>query len=120
MFRPTQGGEETVDVAIITQLLAPILELREADGTSVFDLFGGPSKRKSGSPDEILMFCLDCSVSMSKATDFEEIRDGEDSHGTVITSSSNQVSIDADGTFSPASLDEMKGKVMPPQGRYRY
>jgi hypothetical protein len=120
IFRPTRGGEETVDVAIITQLLAPILEQREADGTSVFDLFGGPNKRKSGAPDEILMFCLDCSVSMSKASDFEEIRDEEDTHGTVISAPLSPTSVEVDGTFSPPSLDEMKGKVIPQKGQCIY
>jgi hypothetical protein len=115
MFRPTRGGDETVDVAIITQLLAPILEQREADGTSVFDLFGGPNKRKSGAPDEILMFCLDCSVSMSRTTDFEEIREDENTNRGAVSAPSNQISIEVDGTFSPATLDEMKGKVTPPQ-----
>ena len=85
-----------------------------------FDLFGGPNKRKSGAPDEILMFCLDCSVSMSKASDFEEIRDEEDTHGTVISAPLSPASVEEDGTFSPPSLDEMKGKIIPQKGQCIY
>ena len=80
MFRPAHG-EDHVDIAIITQLIAPILEARVIDGTDVFDLFGGGSKRKETTPDEIIMFCVDCSKSMEDPSDFEELAE-TDSEGS--------------------------------------
>jgi hypothetical protein len=81
MFRPA-CGEEHVDIAIITQLIASILEDRVKDGTDVFDSFGGGSKRKQTKPDEILIFCVDCSKSMEDPSDFEELAetDSEESN----------------------------------------
>ncbi|KAF2730390.1 U-box-domain-containing protein [Polyplosphaeria fusca] len=54
MFRPvTRAGEESVDVSIITQLLVPILNRRNGDGSAVFEDFGD-IHRKIKDPDEIL------------------------------------------------------------------
>ena len=70
IFRPMNGGEETVDVSIITQLLVPIIEAREADGTAIFDAFGDCFRRKFKEPNEIIMVCVDCSSSMVSLCEF--------------------------------------------------
>lgn len=75
LFRP-QHGDETIDAAVIEQLIAPIIRSYEADGTAVFDAVGGGAAvRRLQSPDEILMFCVDCSASMRSATDFHEVNE---------------------------------------------
>ena len=76
LFRP-KSGEETIDAAVVEQLIAPILRTYEADGTAVFDALGGAAVRRLQAPDEILMFCVDCSASMRKATDFTEVNEAE-------------------------------------------
>lgn len=40
VFRPKHGNE-AMDAAVVEQLIAPILSRYEADGTAVFDVFGG-------------------------------------------------------------------------------
>ena len=65
LFRP-QHGDETIDAGVIEQLITPILQSYEADGTAVFDALGGAAVRRLHAPDEILMFCVDCSVSNSR------------------------------------------------------
>lgn len=77
VFRP-KHGEEAIDEAVVEQLLAPITRAHEADGTAVFDLLGGAAVRRLQSPDEIVMFAVDCSSSMRMATDFADVND-EDS-----------------------------------------
>ena len=104
-----------MDVAIITQLLVPILEKREADGTAIFDLFGTSQRRKVGTPDEIIMFCVDCSSSMRKSSDFEEIKaeetDQEDPQEDPTEESSAVRDVDIEtGTYSNETLDQMKGR----------
>jgi hypothetical protein len=120
IFRPTKGGEETIDVAIITQLLVPILEKREAEGTAIFDAFGDGFQRKFKTPDEIIMVCVDCSSSMSENTDFIEIRDedsededhAEDSDDSMDMGDQPQQGNAADGTsYFCATLDEMKKAI---------
>ena len=74
LFRP-QHGEETIDTAVIEQLIGPILRSYEASGTAVFDALGGAAVRRLQAPDEILMFCVDCSASMRSSTDFDEVND---------------------------------------------
>jgi hypothetical protein len=118
IFRPTRGGEENVDVSIITQLLVPILKQRESEGTAIFDAFGDGFQRKFKAPDEIIMLCVDCSSSMRENSDFTEIKDdgidddidnegsdcdcaGNDGQGNDTTDES---------TFICATLDEMKSK----------
>ncbi|KAG4437405.1 hypothetical protein IFR05_007130 [Cadophora sp. M221] len=117
IFRPTGGGEETIDVSIVTQLLVPILEAREADGTAIFDAFGDGIRRKFKEPDEIIMVCVDCSSSMSEDSDFTEIKDDTDStdedpneFGSTSSSEDEVVTADpANGTtFLCATIDEMK------------
>jgi len=118
IFHPTRGGEETIDVAVVTQLLVPILEEREAEGTAIFDAFGDGFQRKFKAPDEIIMVCIDCSSSMSNSTDFLEIRD-EDSEGEDheeqgsddsmdIDDRSQQGNADDGASYFCATLDEMK------------
>ncbi len=100
-----------VDVSIITQLLVPILEQREADGTAIFDAFGTGLERKFRAPDEIIMLCVDCSASMGEDTDFVEIIDYDDdeeydSDGSTVSETSTD-----NGSFFHATLDEMKSKT---------
>jgi hypothetical protein len=103
-----------VDVAIITQLLVPILEKREADGTAIFDLFGSSQKRKAGTPTEIIMFCVDCSSSMKRSSDFEEINIEEASQGDALEDLSAVTDVDIEtGIYFNATLDEMKGRLKP-------
>jgi hypothetical protein len=100
-----------VDVAIITQLLVPILEKREADGTAIFDLFGSSQKRKAGTPTEIIMFCVDCSSSMKRSSDFEEINI-ETSQGDALEKLSAVTDVDIETSiYFNATLDEMKGRL---------
>jgi uncharacterized protein YegL len=112
IFRPTKGGEVNVDVAIITQLLEPILAAREQDGTLVFDLFGEGTKRKDQTPEEIVIFCVDCSRSMSNAADFDEIIDEENSQFSdddeKNLNSAGEGLIAELGTFVNPTFEEMK------------
>lgn len=127
MFRPA-NGEEHVDIAIITQLIAPILEERAKDGTDVFDSFGGGSKRKETKPDEIIMFCVDCSKSMEDPSDFEELAEtdsegsnSEDEYSTdgaseVVAShgpqdSPNDENASDDGQRAAMTFGQMKGET---------
>lgn len=122
IFRPMKGEEETIDVAVITQLLVPILDMREAEGTAIFDSFGDGFQRKFRAPDEIIMVCVDCSSSMSENTDFMEIRDSdsegedgdEDSDGSMDVGDQHQRGNTADdGTsYFCATLDEMKKSII--------
>lgn len=105
IFRPMDGGEENVDVSIITQLLVPILGKRESDGTAIFDAFGDSFQRKSKTPDEIIMLCIDCSASMQDDNDFSEIKDDQRVPDNTSVSTTDMVN---STTFIPANLDEMK------------
>ena len=90
----------------------PILEKREADGTAIFDLFGSSRKRKAGTPDEIIMFCVDCSSSMKTSSDFEEINVEESSQDDPSEELWAVKDDDIEsGTYFNATLDEMKGIV---------
>lgn len=109
IFRATRGGEHLVDVSIITQLLEPILKEHEADGTSVFDSFGGSQTRKFGVPDEILILCVDCSASMSEKSDFVDIIDGHESAPALSDMSVPESTVE-DNVPPAMSLDEVKGK----------
>jgi ubiquitin-protein ligase len=75
IFRPSGGTEEAVDVNIVAQLIEPIIRAREQDGTTIFELFSESLRFKTLKPTELLMFCVDCSESMSKASDFHEIHE---------------------------------------------
>jgi len=77
MFRPTSSVvEEAVDVSIITQLLIPILERRNADGTAVFEAFGDHT-RQVKDPDEIVVLCVDASASMDDRCGFIDVEENE-------------------------------------------
>lgn len=73
IFRPTRGGEMTIDPAIVAQLLSPIMALREADGSAILDAIGDPAEQKLEIPEEILMICVDCSASMEDRTGFYDV-----------------------------------------------
>jgi hypothetical protein len=112
MFRPTKGGEVNVDVAIIAQLLEPILAAREQDGSLVFDLFGEGTKRKDQKPEEIIVFTVDCSRSMSDSSDFDEMIDQEtnsqpEDDETMVTSAGEGLIAEL-GTFVNPSFEDMK------------
>ncbi|KAG9654610.1 hypothetical protein KCU64_g7098, partial [Aureobasidium melanogenum] len=67
IFRPLHG-EETPNTGTVEQQLAPILQRYEQDGTDVFDVLGSSKTRALEQPDEIVMFAVDCSASMSTST----------------------------------------------------
>lgn len=76
LFRPMHG-EETPNVGQVEQQLAPILHIYEQDGTNVFDVLGCDQTRALDEPDEIVMFAVDCSASMSSSTDLIGIDSNE-------------------------------------------
>jgi hypothetical protein len=77
VFRPLTGTTETPDAAVVEQLIEPIIKTYESEGTGIFDHYGGAAVRRLEAPDEILMFCVDCSASMRKETDFAEINEDD-------------------------------------------
>ncbi|KAG9697826.1 hypothetical protein KCU95_g3327, partial [Aureobasidium melanogenum] len=77
IFRPLHG-EETPNTGQVEQQLAPILETYEQDGTSVFDVLGSSKARALEQPDEIVVFAVDCSASMSGSTNLLGIDTGTD------------------------------------------
>ena len=80
VFHPLTGTEDNVDVTIVSQMLEPILQAREKDGTNVFDLFSATYRQKEALPTEMVVFCVDCSQSMNGTSDFTELNeDDEDS-----------------------------------------
>lgn len=116
LFRPTSTREEdAADVAIITQLLEPILTERTADGTIVFESYGH-LHRKTVAPDEIIMFCVDSSSSMGSRCDFADVQINEDNDAlfdrntstsvtrTEIVSGENQA-------YHLPDTDELKGNI---------
>jgi hypothetical protein len=109
IFRPASGGEESVDVSIITQLLVPILQQRQSEGTSIFDAYGGAGQRKHREPDEIIMVCVDCSMSMSEDSEFytqQESNTDEDEFGMGSSIDSEE---DEDAPVPVKPLDDIKG-----------
>ncbi|KAJ9607164.1 hypothetical protein H2200_008236 [Cladophialophora chaetospira] len=78
VFHPLTGIDENVDVTIVSQMLEPILEERERDGTNVFDLFSASFRRKESLPTELIVFCVDCSYSMNEASGFVDTSDEHD------------------------------------------
>jgi uncharacterized protein YegL len=76
IFRPMHG-EETPNTGQVEQRLAPILQIYEQDGTNVFDVLGSSQTRALAEPDEIVMFAVDCSASMSSSTDLIGIDNSE-------------------------------------------
>ena len=109
IFRPTSGGEESIDVGIITQLLVSILEERKSDGTMIFEAFGD-GIRKFKAPDEVLVVVVDCSKSMSKKSDFTDVHgDDEDLAGHEDNLGSNNDPTDRIVVVNP-TLDDIKGE----------
>ncbi|ORX96291.1 hypothetical protein BCR34DRAFT_619726 [Clohesyomyces aquaticus] len=104
LFRPTSANvEESVDVSIITQLIIPILERRQADGTAVFEAFGDQHRRLRD-PDEIIMLAVDCSASMNGRCGFIDVEENEDAFDDL---GLDEDSDDAtDDTTSEAELHE--------------
>ena len=78
MFRPVDVEDESVDVAIITQVIEPLLRVRANCESHLFDAYGGALRRKENCPDEIILFCVDSSRSMNKASDFEELNEANE------------------------------------------
>lgn len=109
LSRP-QHGDETIDAGVIEQLIAPILQGYEADGTAVFDALGGAAVRRLQAPDEILMFCVDCSASMRQATDFSEVNESND-----FNNPDDQVSVESE-FYNRASFDDMKERLCDYEG----
>lgn len=108
IFRPLHGAESP-DIAIVEQLIAPILLKYEADGTAVFDASGGSFARRLEAPDEILMFCVDCSSSMRETTDFNEITASEIADSSDIESHNRRI----EPTFySQVTLDDAKSSLI--------
>jgi hypothetical protein len=99
MFRPASATkEEAVDVSIITQLLEPILTLRKADGTIVFEAYGD-NHRKLTAPDEVTMICIDLSSSMSERCGFSDVQTSEDAEAEIQRSRRST----ADASHAPPS-----------------
>lgn len=106
-FRP-QHGEESIDRAVIEQLIAPIIKNYEKDGTAVFDAFGGAEARRLQNPDEIVVFCVDSSASMGTPTDFEEVNEDDPEHSeqpSLVSQVGRLVDADLDNHLS---LDDMQ------------
>ncbi len=104
VFHPLTGIDENVDVTTVSQMLDPILKLREKDGTNVFDLFSASFRRKESLPTEMLVFCVDCSRSMREASGFMEVADEDDD-----TDSENDEDVlldDEDDTDDPLGRDQ--------------
>jgi uncharacterized protein YegL len=73
IFRPMHG-EYTPNIGQLEQLLAPFLQTYEQDDTNVFDVLGSAHTRALAEPDEIVVFAVDCSASMSSHTDLIGIK----------------------------------------------
>lgn len=106
-----------MDISVVTQLIAPVLQRRNEDGTGVFDMFGAVLKDRAGNPDELIMFCIDCSRSMRKSSDFEDMnqeendsKDGgsDNDQGLEVLASTNI----SDDTYQNLTLSQMKGEFM--------
>jgi hypothetical protein len=63
---------------VVEQLIEPIIKTYEAEGTRVFDNYGGAAVRNMEAPDDILMFCVDYSASMRQDKDFAEVNDDDE------------------------------------------
>ncbi|KAK7946998.1 uncharacterized protein PG986_011319 [Apiospora aurea] len=74
LFRPCRGEEE-IDVASLEQLVAPILRAKQDDATATSDQYSGATAKRLLAPDEILLFCVDTSASMSRYTKFSGTTD---------------------------------------------
>jgi ubiquitin-protein ligase len=108
IFRPTKGGDTTIDIAVVEQLLKPIIESREADGTAILDSLGHNVKRMVHTPDEILMICVDCSQSMAASADFDDITVDDD---VIMDGQGNGDNCDIDFSLPSRSLEEVKEEL---------
>jgi len=61
--------------------------------------YGGATVRKLEAPDEILMFCVDCSASMRQATDFAEINEDIDEEESGVSQPAVEGEYFADARF---------------------
>ncbi|KAK3715698.1 hypothetical protein LTR37_006923 [Vermiconidia calcicola] len=113
LFRPAHG-EETIDASVIEQVIAPIILRYESEGSSVFDAVGGAAIRRLQAPDEILMFCVDCSASMRRATDFAEVNDTDD--WSAPSQSPDAQSLVAGEFYNRTSFDDMKERLCEYEG----
>lgn len=103
IFLPLDGREDNIDVAIVTQLIEPIVQSRQRDGTSIFDFFGASPQCAVEKPAELVMVCVDCSTSMDEASDFHEISGVVDEDEDI---SGMDLIDDTDG--GSATLQELK------------
>ena len=67
-------------MAIITQVIEPLPRVRANRESHLFDAYGGALRRKKKCPDETILFCVDSSRSMNKASDFEELNEANERH----------------------------------------
>ena len=104
IFRPNHG-EETIDTAVIEQLISPIMQGYEAEGTAVFDAFGGATVKRLQAPDEILMFCVDVSASMRQPSDFAEV------HGPVSVEEGDET-VHVEPDFYRVSFEDVKEGIV--------
>lgn len=105
VFQP-HHGEGAPDMALVEQAIAPILARYKAEGTDVFAVVGTPQTRRLQSPDEILMFVVDCSQSMQGSTEFLSVEEG-------IPSLDGEISRSIDvSAYARASLDGVKASIM--------
>lgn len=115
IFSPTSTPcVSAVDVSIVTQVLVPILNQRNADGTSVFEAFGD-RHRAARAPDEIVMLVVDCSASMENRCGFIDVEANEDAFSDNVESdrvSANAGSIMEDAAYELPSLVELKGEII--------
>lgn len=110
VFRP-KHGEENIEPSIIEQLIAPLMRQYEAEGSAVFDAFGGATLKRLQAPDEVLMFVVDTSSSMGGATDFPQVNDGIQS----MSDGSGRTVVEPE-FFNRASFDDMKERLCDYEG----
>jgi hypothetical protein len=106
IFMPLSGAEQELDATIAEQLLEPIVQARELDGTAGFDIFSTSYTRKSTIPSELLMFVVDASNSMDESSDFAELNDLQNE--PVLPSSENVDLIMDDHDSSAVTYTEIK------------
>lgn len=114
LFRP-KHGDESIDAAVVEQLIAPLLSGYEADGTAVFDAMGGAAVRRLQAPDEILMFCVDTSASMRSKTDFAEVQDADDWDDEPSDEADVQKLVESE-LYSSVTFEDMKERICANEG----
>ncbi|KAF8464899.1 hypothetical protein BDZ91DRAFT_729114 [Kalaharituber pfeilii] len=96
IFRPTRGGEIAIDVSLVDQKLAPILQKRTVDGTIALDSLGEAEAKAQKSPEEVIVLCVDCSTSMDKPAGFEGVNEDDDSDIDTVQSDDDTSDDDVD------------------------